>query len=105
MNPFYWFLTIAGFIFAVTVGGIIYLGFPRIMARHVQTNMADYVYGGCMTLIAGFSMYQETFSKITPDVMESMSWVDWSIAYFKPIAAMLGSLVLLVKPWKKKDTQ
>ncbi len=98
MTPFIWFLLITGGI-SLFFGWIIwYTGIFPVMAAHVQENVADFAWGIALILAAMLASFDQNFASLTRVQMESMTWLNWAILFFKPLAAGLAVFIALVKP-------
>lgn len=60
---------------------------------HAQTFALAYVKGGALIIIAMLSSFEQAFQPLTAEMATHLSWWDWAILFFKPIAAGFAVLV------------
>jgi hypothetical protein len=62
-------------------------------AQHASRYAIAYVKGGALIIIAMLAAFEQAFQPLTAELAARLSWWDWAILFFKPIAAGFAVLV------------
>ena len=60
---------------------------------HAATYALSYMKGAALILIASGACFTETFGNLTPTEAAAWAWWDWAVAFWKPVAAGLATMV------------
>jgi len=92
-------LTIFLLLLVTTVAGVAWMlrGTWRVLATQAQVHAAtyalSYIKGAALILIASGACFTETFGNLTPTDAAGWQWWDWAVAFWKPVAAGLATMV------------
>lgn len=103
-NPFYWFIGISTVLFGGGLWLIWYVGLVAILAKHARDYPLDYAICAALIALSMLSAFDQNFSKLTSLEMNGLTWLQWAILFFKPLAAGLATFVAFVmNKTSKKD--
>lgn len=76
-----------------------------VAAQHASKYAIAYVKGSALIIIAMLAAFEQAFQPLTAELAARLSWWDWAILFFKPIAAGFAVLVAFLDKSASTATQ